>query len=212
MRLVNLDRAALGRPAFQVDPGLVAIAGDRSFTCPTNPALTLRGRAADMATRSYFGHYVAGCYKAGTTTAYPALDIVRSVFGYTQVRSEILHWNSSGVAAATTYRLGCDIGGGSCTGGTTTTPTTVAMAQRSFMGSTPHRTSQLAAYQRFGCASAITPGTTKTYFACLFADGGARDHPRPRTGSRARRRSRGARPSGRRSDAVPRPWSQRAAT
>ena len=179
MRLVNLDRAALGRPAFQVDPGLVAIAGDRSFSCPTNPALTLRGRAADMATRSYFGHYVAGCYKAGTTTAYPALDIVRSVFGYTQVRSEILHWNSSGVAAATTYRLGCDIGGGSCTGGTTTTPTTVAMAQRSFMGSTPHRTSQLAAYQRFGCASAITPGTTKTYFACLFADGEPAITPAP---------------------------------
>ncbi len=171
MRLVNLDRAALGRPAFQVDPGLVAIARDASFTCPTDPGLTLRGRAADMAARSYFGHYVAGCYKAGTTTSYPALDIVRSVFGYTLARSEILHWNTLG-SAATTYRLGCDIAGGSCVGGTTTTPTSVAMAQRSFMGSTAHRTSQLAAYERFGCGSATTPGTTKTYFACLFADGG----------------------------------------
>jgi hypothetical protein len=91
MRLVNLERAALGRPAYQVDPGLAAIARDASFTCPTNPALTLRGRAADMAARSYFGHYVAGCYKSGTTTAYPALEMVRTVFGYTQARSEILH-------------------------------------------------------------------------------------------------------------------------
>ena len=178
MRLVNLDRAALGRPAYQVDPGLVAIARDASFTCPTNPGLTLRGRAADMAARSYFGHYVAGCYKAGTTTAYPALDIVRSAFGYTQARSEILHWNMLG-AAPTTYQVGCDLAGGRCTGGTTVTPTAVAMAQRSFMSSTPHRTSQLAAYPRFGCASAITPGTTKTYFACLFADGGPALAPAP---------------------------------
>jgi stage II sporulation protein D len=178
MRLVNLERAALGRPAYQVDPGLAAIARDASFTCPTNPGLTLRGRAADMAGRSYFGHYVAGCYKTGTTTAYPALEMIRTVFGYTQARSEILHWNTLG-ATPTTYQVGCDLAGGNCTGGTTTTPTTVAMAQRSFMSSTPHRTSQLAAYQRFGCASAITPGTTKTYFACLFADGGPAITPVP---------------------------------
>ena len=178
MRLVSLDRAALGRAAFQVDPGLVAIARDASFTCPTNPGLTLRGRAADMAARSYFGHYVAGCYKAGTTTAYPALGIVRSVFGYAQARSEILHWNTLS-AAPVSYQLGCSIAGGNCTGGTTSTPKTVAMAQRSFMSSTAHRTSQLAAYQRFGCASATTPGTTKTYFACLFADGGPALAPVP---------------------------------
>jgi len=177
-RLVNLDRAALGRPAFQVDPGLAAIARDAVFTCPTNPGLTLRGRAADMAARSYFGHYVAGCFKPGSTTAYGSLEIVRTVFGYTQARSEILHWNMLG-ATPTTYQLGCDLAGGSCTGGTTTTPQTVAMAQRSFMSSTPHRTSQLAGYQRIGCASAITPGTTHTYFACLFADGGPAITPAP---------------------------------
>jgi len=178
MRLVNLDRAALGRPALLVDPGLVAIARDAPFTCPTDPGLMLRGRAADMAARSYFGHYVLGCLKAGTTTPYPSLDVVRSVFGYTQARSEILHWNTLGVGPLA-YQLGCDIGGGSCAGGTTSTPQTVAMAQRNFMSSTPHRTAQLAAHQRFGCGSATTPGTTKTYFACLFADGGPALAPAP---------------------------------
>lgn len=178
MRLVNLDRAVLGRPALLVDPGLVAIARDAPFTCPTDPGLTLHGRATDMAARSYFGHYVLRCFKAGTTTPYPALDIVRSVFGYTKARSEILHWNTMG-SAATAYQLGCDLGGANCTGGTTTTPKTVALAQRSFMSSTPHRTSQLAAYQRFGCGSATAPGTTKTYYACIFADGGPALAPAP---------------------------------
>lgn len=178
MRLVNLDRAALGRPAYAVDAGLVAIARDASFTCPTNPALVLRGRAADMADRSYFGHTVAGCYLAGTTTPYPALDIVRTVFGYAGARSETLHWNSYG-STATTYQLGCDINGGSCAGGTTTTPYTVALAQRSFMSSSPHRTSELASYERFGCGSATVPGTTRTYFACLFSNGGSSWSPSP---------------------------------
>ena len=170
MRLVNLDRAALGLPAYPMDAGLVAIARDAAFTCPTNPSLVLRGRAADMADRSYFGHVVAGCYLAGTTTPYPSLDVVRQVFGYAQARSEILHWNTYG-GTPTTYALGCDITGRSCAGGTTTTPYTVALAQRSFMNSSPHRTAELNAYQRFGCGSATVPGTTKTYFACLFADG-----------------------------------------
>ena len=178
MRLVNLDRAALGRPALLVDPGLVAIARDAPFTCPTDSGLMLRGRAADMAARSYFGHYVLGCLKAGTTTPYPSLDIARSVFGYTQARSEILHWNMLGVGPLA-YELGCDVAGESCAGGTTSAPQTVAMAQRSFMSSTPHRTSELAAYQRFGCGSATTPGTTRTNFACLFADGGPALAPAP---------------------------------
>jgi SpoIID/LytB domain protein len=178
MRLVNLDRAALGLPPFAVDAGLLAIARDAPFTCPTNPALVLRGRATDMADRTYFGHTVAGCYLAGTTTPYPALEIVRNVFGYAQARSEILHWNTYG-SAATTYQLGCNISGGSCAGGTTTTPYTVALAQRSFMSSSPHRTSQLASYQRFGCGSATVPGTTKTYFACLFSNSGSTWSPSP---------------------------------
>ncbi len=178
MRLVNLDRAALGRPALLVDPGLAAIARDAPFVCPTDPGLVLRGRAADMAARSYFGHYVLGCLKAGTTTPYPPLDIVRSVFGYSLARSEILHWNMLGVSPLA-YALGCDIGGGSCVGGTTSTPRNVAMAQRSFMSSTAHRTSELAAYQRFGCGSATVPGTTTTYFACLFADDGPALAPAP---------------------------------
>ena len=43
------------------------------------------------------------------------------------------------------------------------------------MSSAPHRAAELNSYQRFGCGSAVAlvPGTNKTYFACLFADGGS---------------------------------------
>ena len=172
MRLVNLDRAALGLPALPIDAGLASIARDAPFTCPTNPALVIRGRAQDMADRSYFAHTVAGCNLAGTTTPYPGLTIVRSVFGYALARSEILHWNKYG-PAPTTYALGCDINGNACTGGTTTAPATVAIAQRNFMSSSPHRTSELGSFERFGCGSATVPGTTTTYFACIFSDSGS---------------------------------------
>ena len=171
MRLINLDRAAVGKPALVIDAGLVAIARDARFACPTKPSLVLRGRAADLAKRAYFGHIVKGCYASGTTP-YRSLDIVRRVFGYRQARSEILHWNMLGTAPVT-YALGCDIEGRSCRGAKTSTPQTVAVAQRNFMSSSPHRTSELAAYRRFGCGTATDPATRKTYFACLFADAGS---------------------------------------
>ena len=49
----------------------------------------------------------------------------------------------------------------------------MTVAQRNFMSSAPHRAAELNSYQRFGCGSAVVPGTNKTYFACLFADGGS---------------------------------------
>ena len=167
-RLLNLDRVALGKKPYLVDARLAQIARDAPFTCPTNASLHLRGRAQDLADRHYFSHTVPGCYSSGTTP-FRSIAIVRSVFGYTLARSEILHWNSYGTAT-TSYRLGCDINGAHCVGGTTTAPYTVTLAQRNFMSSAPHRAAELNSYQRVGCASA--KGGGRTYFACLFADGG----------------------------------------
>ncbi len=171
MRLVNLDRVALGKPAYLVDGGLANIARDAAFSCPTKPTLQLRGRSRDMADRGYFSHTVPGCYLAGTTTPYSSLTIVRTVFGYTGAQSEIIAWNAYG-SSASTYKVGCDINGANCVGGTTTTPYTVALSQRDFMSSSAHRAAELNTYQRFGCGSATVPGTIKTYFTCLFANGG----------------------------------------
>jgi hypothetical protein len=172
-RLLNLDRVALGKKPYVVDVRLAQIARNAPFTCPTNASLHLRGRAQDLADRHYFSHTVPGCYASGTTP-FRSIAIVRSVFGYTLARSEILHWNGYGTAT-TSYRLGCDINGAHCAGGTTTAPYTVTLAQRNFMSSAPHRAAELNSYQRVGCASA--KGGGRTYFACLFADGGPTGTP-----------------------------------
>lgn len=171
MRLINLDRKALGKAPYLIDARLADIARDAKFTCPTNAKLVFHGRARDMADRGYFSHTVPGCYSSGSTP-FRSIAMVKKVFGYTGARSEILHWNSYGTAR-TTYHLGCDINGKACRGGTTTAPYTVTLAQRNFMSSAPHRAAELNSYQRFGCGSAKVPGTSKTYFACLFADGGS---------------------------------------
>jgi hypothetical protein len=179
MRLINLDRKALGKIPYLIDGRLADIARDARFTCPTNPAKSFRGRARDMADRGYFSHTVPGCYSSGTTP-FRSIDIVKRVFGYAGARSEILHWNSYGTAK-TTYRVGCDINGRNCAGGSTTAPYTVTLAQRNFMSSAPHRAAELNSYQRFGCGTAKAPGSSKTYFACLFADGGSSIAPAPAT-------------------------------
>ena len=171
MRLINLDRKALGKAPYLIDPRLSEIARNAHFTCPTNPKKSYNGRARDMADRGYFSHTIPGCYSSGTTP-YRSIALVRKVFGYAGARSEILHWNSYGTAK-TTYHLGCDIHGKACRGATTTAPFTVTLAQRSFMSSAPHRAAELNSYQRFGCGTAKAPGSSKTYFACLFADGGS---------------------------------------
>ncbi len=176
MRLINLDRKALGKAPYLIDARLADIARNARFTCPTNPKKSFNGRARDMADRGYFSHTVPGCYSSGTTP-FRSIAIVRKVFGYAGARSEILHWNSYGSTAKTTYHLGCDIHGKACRGATTTAPFTVTLAQRSFMDSAPHRAAELNSYQRFGCGTARVPGTSKTYFACLFADGGSTIKP-----------------------------------
>src|SRR3954454_432608 len=172
MRLINLDRKALGKAPYMIDGRLAQIARDARFTCPTNHAKAFNGRARDMADRGYFGHIVPGCYSSGTTP-FRSVQIVRRVFGYAGARSEILHWNSYGSTATTTYRLGCDITGKNCKAATTTAPFTVTLAQRNFMSSAPHRAAELNSYQRFGCGTARAAGSSRTYFACLFADGGS---------------------------------------
>jgi uncharacterized protein YgiM (DUF1202 family) len=172
MRLINLDRKALGKTPYMIDGRLAEIARNARFTCPTNHAKAFNGRAQDMADRGYFAHQVPGCYSSGTTP-FRSVEIVRRVFGYAGARSEILHWNGYPSTARTTYRLGCDITGKNCKDATTTAPYTVTLAQRNFMISAPHRAAELNSYQRFGCGTARAPGSAKTYFACLFADGGS---------------------------------------
>ena len=58
MRLINLDREALGKAPYMIDGRLADIARDARFTCPTDPRKAFNGRARDMADRGYFAHNV----------------------------------------------------------------------------------------------------------------------------------------------------------
>jgi SpoIID/LytB domain protein len=171
MKLVNADRKALGRSTLAIDPGLVAIARNAPFACPSKSSLQLTGRARDMAVRAYFSHDIKGCKKADGSS-YRAREILAGIYGYTGSRSEIIHWNSAGTAD-TSYKVGCSISGTNCTGGTITVPKTVATAQRNFMSSSTHRGVELSTtYDRFGCGSSKAPDSSRVYYACLFTAGG----------------------------------------
>jgi len=163
MRLTNLDRAALGKPALAIDPFLVSLARDYRFACPSTGSLVVSGRARDMADRSYFSHQIPGC---GETI----LDVVRAEFAYNTPRAENIAWNDY-PAGTSSYRAGCDIDGADCAGGTTSALTTVVVAERQFMQSAGHRANILGGYDRFGCGSA-TDASGGTYFSCIFSRGG----------------------------------------
>jgi stage II sporulation protein D len=179
MRLVQADREALGKSELQVDDQLVRLAGAERFTCPSDSSLRPTGRAADMAARNYFAHTIKGCKKPDGTL-YRASDIMGIVFGYPSSRTEIIHYNSASTSSVT-YKIGCDIAGANCVGGTTTAPKTVVSAQQAFMTSSVHRNVQLGGYDRFGCAAAPQSGTSRTYYACLFAKGGPTTESSPTT-------------------------------
>ena len=65
MRLINLDRQALGKKPYLIDARLAEIARDARFTCPTDAKKAFNGRAQDMADRGYFAHQVPGCLSSG---------------------------------------------------------------------------------------------------------------------------------------------------
>lgn len=175
MLVTNLDRAAFGLPALTPDPTLEAFALDAPFTCPSNAAMTLLGRADDMATRNYFAHTIAGCSKPDGSL-YSSLDIVYLRFGYNTNRGENIAWNSY-PTSATTYQSGCDINGNNCAGPVATVPATVAVAEKGFMMSSGHRANILGTYDRFGCGAAF--GSTGWYYACVFSLGGPALQPAP---------------------------------
>jgi hypothetical protein len=171
MRLTNLDRTALGRPALAVDPTLVALARDAAFSCPSNSAATIHGRALDMAERDYFSHSIEGCRKSDGTE-YGALDILYLTYHYNTYRGENIAWNNYPKDGAITYDPGCAAGTTSgCPGDETSTLPTVAAAQWAFMNSSGHRANLLGDYDRFGCGSGVG-ATGKVFYACLFSKGG----------------------------------------
>jgi uncharacterized protein YkwD len=169
MRAVNADRASLGLAPLATDGTLGSIARDRALTCPSNGNLTIRGRARDMADRSYLGHAIPGCTDS-SGGAFDTFDLLKG-FGYSYAGAAENIADNNYPAGATTYATGCGLSGGGCHG-STTLPRTVAVAERSFMSSSQHRANLLSTgYGRFGCG-AWASSTGYRYYACYFVSSG----------------------------------------
>lgn len=175
MRLTNIDRVSLGKPALKADRFLVELARDKAVTCPSNSALTVRGRARDMSDRDYFGHAISGCTNKDGSP-FKVFDMVAKL-GYSgwTLMGENLGTSTWGVDPVA-YKFGCDINGANCKGETpAVVPQTIANMERSFMKSSTHRSVILGSYTRFGCAAWTEPysptSLTKKKYTCLFAAG-----------------------------------------
>ena len=175
IRLTNLDRVALGRSALEVDPTLVSFAHGMAWTCP-NTTMVLGGRSVDMARRQYFSHSVKRCVKSDGSL-YSSLDVMRIRFHYDTTRGENIAWNRGySTTTSATYGIGCPtgtkgVGPTSNCKGSTTTRTSVAVAQRGFMNSAGHRANILGSYDRYGCASGVA-SDGGVYYTCVFSRGG----------------------------------------
>lgn len=169
MRLTNIDRVALGKPALAIDPVLAAFARDTPFACPSNNALVASGRAQDMGVRTWFAHTIKDCRKSDGTL-YNSLDIMSTVFRYDTYRGENIAVNSYPTTSAT-YATGCDLNGVNCAGAADSIAT-VAVAERQFMMSAGHRANILGDYDRFGCGAWVG-SDGRAWYACLFSHGGA---------------------------------------
>jgi uncharacterized protein YkwD len=172
MRLLNSERASHGLPALAVDASLESVARDAPVTCPSNHNLVIRGRARDMADRQYLSHTIKACNDAGGGSL-DEFELLR-LAGYSYVipAAETLADNNYPTSSST-YKKGCTVSGGSCTGTITGVPWTVAVAATSLMTSSAHRAIVLStSYARFGCG-AWTSSTGYRYYACYFAHSGS---------------------------------------
>ncbi len=156
MALTNRDRAAHGLAALAVDPTLAALAANRSFTCPSRPALHPAGRALDMAARDYLGHGIAGCQKIAGVD-YTVLDVLYRSFGYHTAMGENIGFNGYPSSAVAYAGLSVEM--------------SVAGIESAFMASPDHRANILGHYNRFGCGAAISAAGLH-YYTCIFSAGG----------------------------------------
>jgi uncharacterized protein YkwD len=169
MRAMNADRVARGLPKLATDSTLEGIARDRALPCPSNTSLIIRGRARDMADRSYLSHSIKGCTDS-SGGAFDAFDLL-AAFGYSSSAVAEVIADNNYPSKAVRYRTGCSLSGSSCHG-SITLPWTVAVAERGFMSSSSHRASILStSYTRFGCG-AWASSSGVHYFACYFSRSG----------------------------------------
>jgi hypothetical protein len=167
-RLINGERAFLGKRALKVDTYLASKARDGAISCPNNSSLVMQGRAKDFATYGYpsNSHLLRLC------TKYTALDAMK-LWGYNTYRGEVTAVNGGFGTGAHEYTFGCSPTNRTCTGSTTTASYTAVRTVYNWVSSATHYAVIVGNYDRIGCGTWV--GSNGAFFYdCLVSLGGRR--------------------------------------
>jgi hypothetical protein len=166
VRLINGERAHLGKPALRTDTFLAAKARDGAVTCPNDATKVMAGRAKDFAVYG-FG---SNAHALRLCPTYTSMDAMK-LWGYRGARGEIAALNGGYGTAKVGYAYGCSPSVRTCPGPSTSTYSTTAHAMLNWTSSPGHYSIIVGAYDRVGCGAWVGSNGA-FYYDCMFSRGG----------------------------------------
>jgi len=166
VRLINGERASLGKAPLRTDTFLASKARDGAIACPNDASKVMYGRAKDFAVYGYpsNSHLLRLC------PTYTSMDAMAS-WGYKGSRGEITALNGGYGTGTVTYTYGCTPSVRTCPGSTTSTYHTTDIAMWDWTSSATHYAIIIGSYDRVGCGAWIGSNGA-FYYDCMFSRGG----------------------------------------
>lgn len=173
VRLINGERAHLGKAALRTDSFLALKARDGAVACPNDATKVMPGRAKDFAVYG-FG---ANAHLLRLCPTYTSMDAMKS-WGYNTARGEITALNGGYGTGKVAYSYGCTPSVRACPGAATSTYSTTAHAMANWTSSPTHYSIIVGSYDRIGCGAWI--GSNGAYYYDCMASRGGRTVPKSR--------------------------------
>lgn len=178
VRLINGERAYLGKAPLRTDSFLALKARDGAVACPNDASKVMPGRAKDFAVYG-FG---ANVHLLRLCPTYTSMDAMKG-WGYNGARGEIAALNGGYGTSKVGYNYGCTPSVRSCPGSATSTYSTTAHAMSNWTSSSSHYAIIIGSYDRVGCGAWIGSNGAY-YYDCMMSRGGrsvsrTRSAPRP---------------------------------
>lgn len=166
VRLINGERAYLGKAPLRTDTFLASKARDGAIACPNDASKVTYGRAKDFAVYGYpsNSHLLRLC------PTYTSMDAMAS-WGYKGYRGEITALNGGYGTGTVAYTYGCTPSVRTCPGSTTSTYHTTDIAMWDWTSSATHYAIIIGSYDRVGCGAWIGLNGA-FYYDCMFSRGG----------------------------------------
>jgi hypothetical protein len=166
VRLINGERAYLGKAPLRTDTFLAAKARDGAVACPNDASKVMEGRAKDFAV---FG-FPANAHLLRLCPTYSSMDAMKE-WGYNGGRGEITALNGGYGTGAIAYNYGCNPSVRTCPGPATSTYYTTDRAMTNWTSSATHYAIIIGNYDRVGCGAWVGSNGAY-YYDCMFSRGG----------------------------------------